>query len=153
MIFDGVLWISEIVDRQTFASDSLSIAVCTRFDCREGSGKTYPEAISPTSPRERFEIIYNKIQDHIQQDSRSYTTRFKIIYNKIQDHLQQDSRSSTTRFKIIYNKIRDHRQQSRHRRTRGFAIAFARRRAHEAVRKNKRTDSHRMEQGRVRSKH
>jgi hypothetical protein len=55
-----ILWNSEIVDRQTFASDSLDIAVCTRFDYPERSGKTYPGTMSPTSPRARFEIIYNR---------------------------------------------------------------------------------------------
>jgi hypothetical protein len=57
MIFDGVLWISAIVARHTFASDLLYILVCTRFDCPDRSGNTYPGTISPTSPRARFPII------------------------------------------------------------------------------------------------
>jgi hypothetical protein len=48
------------IDRQTFASDSLSIVVCTRFDCSERSGKTCPGIRSPTSPRAKFEIIENR---------------------------------------------------------------------------------------------
>jgi hypothetical protein len=60
MILGGGLWISEFADRQTFASDSLSITVCTWFDYLELSGKTHPGTMSPTLPRARFEIIDNR---------------------------------------------------------------------------------------------
>jgi hypothetical protein len=71
MIFDGVLWISEIVDNQTFASDSLDMTGCTWFDCPERSGKTYPGTMSPTSPRARFEIIDNRAGVGAPEDSTS----------------------------------------------------------------------------------